>query len=63
MQFGSKAILGPNETGFDVVDVLDESSPSEDVGMAMVRVRGELSYTRIHTRFRKSHSYPSGIKN
>ena len=32
MQFGSKAVLGPNEAGFDVVDVLDESSLSEDDG-------------------------------
>ena len=30
VQFGSKAVLGPNEAGFEVVDVLDESSPSED---------------------------------
>ena len=32
VQFGSKAVLGPNEVGFEVVDVLDESSPSEDNG-------------------------------
>ena len=32
VQFGSKAVLGLNETGFDVVDVQDESSPSEDEG-------------------------------
>jgi len=32
VQFGSKAVLGPNETGFDAVDVLDESSSSEDDG-------------------------------
>ena len=32
MQFGSKAVLGSNETGFDVVDVLDESSPSVNDG-------------------------------
>ena len=30
VQFGSKAVLGPNEAGFDVVNVLDKSSPSED---------------------------------
>jgi len=32
VQLGSKAVLGLNETGFDVVDVLDESPPSEDDG-------------------------------
>ena len=32
VQLGSKAILGPSETGFYVVDVLDESSPSVDDG-------------------------------
>jgi len=32
VQFGSKAVLGPNEADFDVVDVLDESSPSENDG-------------------------------
>jgi len=40
VQFGSKAILGPNEAGFDVVDVLDESFPSEDDGHSdTVRVK------------------------
>jgi len=32
VKFGSKAVFGLNETGIDVVDVLDESSPSEDDG-------------------------------
>jgi len=32
VQFGSKAVLGLNETGFDVVNVLDELSPLEDDG-------------------------------
>jgi len=32
VQFGSKAVLRPSEAGFVVVDVLDESSPSEDDG-------------------------------
>jgi len=30
VQFGSKAVLGLNETDFNVVDVLNESSPSKD---------------------------------
>jgi len=38
-----------------------------NLGMAMGRVRGELSYTRINARFQKSHPYsypyPSGIEN
>ena len=41
VQFGSKAVLGPNEAGFDVVDVLDESSPSEDDGDSDM-VRAEI---------------------
>ena len=32
VQFRSKTVLGSNETGFDVVDVLDELSPSVDDG-------------------------------
>ena len=32
VQFGSMVILGANEVGLDMVDVLDESSPSEDDG-------------------------------
>jgi len=32
LQFGSKVVLGPNEAGFDVVDILDESSSSKDDG-------------------------------
>ena len=40
VQFGSKAVLGPNEVGVDVIDVLDESSPSEDDGDSNI-VRAE----------------------
>ena len=32
VQFESKAVLGSNEAGLDVIDVLDESSPSKDNG-------------------------------
>jgi len=42
VQFGSKAVLGPNEAGFHVVNVLDESSPSED--------DGDSDTTRAETR-------------
>jgi len=44
VQFGSKAVLRPNETGFDVVNVLDESSPWENDGdsdMASVEIGPE----------------------
>jgi len=32
VQFEPKAMLGPNEAGIEIVDVLDDSSPTEDDG-------------------------------
>ena len=52
MQFKSKAVLRSNETGFDIVDVLDESSPLEydgdfdmagaETGLEPVSAMGDL---------------------
>jgi len=42
VQLGSKAVLGLNEVGFEVLDVLDDSSLSED--------DGDSNSVRVETR-------------